>query len=152
MFVNSSHTEVSGDTGIKRVKRRGAPALLFLGAAGVLVVAASLEPDPSGLGTHEQLGLPRCGFRMAMGLPCVSCGMTTAFAHAANGNLSKAFFTQPMGAMLAVVDAIAVLVFGYAAVVGMPVTGICRMAVRPAMFVILGVLMLMSWIYTILIQ
>ncbi|MGE3821953.1 MAG: DUF2752 domain-containing protein, partial [Isosphaeraceae bacterium] len=51
--------------------------------ASVLVVAFAvaswLEPDPSGFGTHRQLGLPPCHFAWVTGKPCPTCGMTTAF-------------------------------------------------------------------------
>ncbi|NBO19844.1 MAG: DUF2752 domain-containing protein, partial [Proteobacteria bacterium] len=40
-----------------------------------------LTPDARGLGTHEQLGLPPCGFYLWYGLPCPSCGMTTSWPH-----------------------------------------------------------------------
>jgi hypothetical protein len=51
---------------------------LFL-TAGFLL-AARLEPDPRGYGTHQQLGLTECSLRMLWGIPCPSCGGTTAFA------------------------------------------------------------------------
>ncbi|MFV0443608.1 MAG: DUF2752 domain-containing protein [Planctomycetaceae bacterium] len=51
---------------------------LFL--SGGFVVASRLEPDPRGYGTHQRLGLPECSFRSWFGIPCPSCGGTTAFA------------------------------------------------------------------------
>ena len=35
---------------------------LALGGVLVLSMAAAIEPDPRGYGTHTQLGLPPCGF------------------------------------------------------------------------------------------
>src|SRR5690606_33691507 len=55
------------------------------GCLGVLGLAPWLTPAAAGHGTHGQLGLPPCGWVLAMGRPCPSCGMTTAFAHAADG-------------------------------------------------------------------
>ena len=80
-------------------------AAVALAAAGPLVLAAWLEPAAAGLGTHEQLGLPACGWVAAAGIPCPSCGMTTAFAHAARGDLLGSFLVQPAGAILALAAA-----------------------------------------------
>jgi hypothetical protein len=93
------------------------PVLLTAGerlvAAGIaaaagspLAVAAWLEPSASGVGTHQQLGLPACGWIAGIGIPCPSCGMTTAFAFAARGSFLEAFSTQPAGALLALAAAI----------------------------------------------
>lgn len=64
---------------LRRVER----VLLLVGACGLLLgfgLAARLEPDARGYGTHQQLGLPPCSFRMLLSLPCPSCGGTTCFA------------------------------------------------------------------------
>ncbi len=80
-------------------------------AASVLGVAAYLEPSPAGLGTHSQLlNLPSCGWIAAMDIPCPTCGMTTAFSHVADGNLLAAVVTQPLGAVLAIATAVALVV------------------------------------------
>lgn len=69
--------------------------------AAVLVLARFLTPDPRGLGTHEQLlGLAPCSFVLTTGLPCPTCGMTTAFAYTVRGRLVAAFLAQPAGAIL----------------------------------------------------
>jgi hypothetical protein len=72
----------------------------LLGSIFVLVTAFRLEPDPRGVGTHEQLGLPACGFLIDHGVPCISCGMTTAFAAMAHGNVALALRSNPFGALL----------------------------------------------------
>ncbi len=88
-------------------------------AATILLGLASwLEPSASGLGTHTQLILAPCGWILTMNLPCPTCGMTTAFAHAANGNLLAALVAQPMGAVLAVATAMALVVGSFTAVTG----------------------------------
>lgn len=43
-----------------------------------------------------------CGWVVAFDKPCPTCGMTTAFAHAADANLWQSAKTQPMGMLLAV--------------------------------------------------
>lgn len=101
-------TPVAVQTQARETRNRGATvpervwsALLALAAAAPLLVAARLSPDPAGHGTHTQLGLPPCGWVVAYGHPCPTCGMTTAFAHAASGRLDRAFMTQPAGTVLA---------------------------------------------------
>jgi len=60
-----------------------------------------LTPDARGIGTHEQLGLPPCGFvEMFDGVPCPSCGYTTTFTLAAHGRPVDAFVNQPFGFMV----------------------------------------------------
>ncbi len=71
-----------------------------VGLLGVLLLSRWLQPDPRGFGTHEQLYLQPCNFHALTGLPCPSCGMTTAFAHMARGEVLQAFKAQPMGALL----------------------------------------------------
>jgi hypothetical protein len=87
-------------------------------AAGILLLAAWLEPSPTGLGTHSRLAMPPCGWIAMIDTPCPTCGMTTAFAHAANGNLPAALGAQPVGAVLAVAVAIALLIGAYTAATG----------------------------------
>ena len=100
---------------------RGERALAGLIAGSclaVLSVAAFLNPDAAGHGTHEQLGMPACAWAIRFGAPCPTCGMTTSFAHAAEANWFEAIVTQPAGAALAAGAAVAfwaashVLVFG----------------------------------------
>jgi hypothetical protein len=83
-------------------RERFTSLVIGLAAAAPVVVAAFLRADPSGLGTHVQLGMPTCTWPTAMGITCPSCGMTTAFAHAAAGDLVASLRTQPMGFLLAV--------------------------------------------------
>ncbi len=76
---------------------------------GVLLVAWSLTPAER-LGTHRQLGLPPCGMVTMTGLPCPTCGMTTAYALVVRGRLLAAVRAQPMGAILALATVGAALV------------------------------------------
>lgn len=82
-------------------------AAVVLGAGALLGLAAALKPDPSGHGTHTQLGLGPCGFLLSTGYPCPSCGMTTAFAFFAHGHVWASFLAQPTGFVLAAATAIA---------------------------------------------
>ncbi len=69
-------------------------------SAAVLAIARGLTPDPSGIGTHLQLGLPRCGFLALTGLPCPACGLTTAFAHMARADFGAAVSANALGVLL----------------------------------------------------
>lgn len=74
--------------------------VLSLPTGVVLGLAASLTPDPSGMGTHRQLGLGGCSMLVATGVPCPMCGMTTTFAHLAHLHVLEAVATQPFGVVL----------------------------------------------------
>jgi hypothetical protein len=75
-------------------------ALLASAALTTLALARLLVPDPRGLGTHTQLGLPPCAFFVLTGLPCPACGLTTCFAHMARGQLAAAIKANVFGVLL----------------------------------------------------
>ncbi len=81
---------------------------LALGLLALLAVAALLKPDPRGLGTHQQFGLPPCTFRFLFGWPCPSCGMTTSWAHVVRGQLIGALKVNVGGTLLATLAVVAV--------------------------------------------
>jgi hypothetical protein len=100
------------------VLRRTIAAGVALISATILGMAAWMTPSPTGLGTHRSLNLPPCGWIAVADLPCPTCGMTTAFAHAADGNLLASFRAQPMGFMLAIGMAATLLVSIQVAITG----------------------------------
>ncbi|MHC4801094.1 MAG: DUF2752 domain-containing protein [Planctomycetota bacterium] len=104
--------------GTSATARRLIGAAVAIGAAAILGLAAWLEPSPAGLGTHSQLAMPPCGWIAMVDVPCPTCGMTTAFAHAADGALVAALRAQPVGGILAVAVAMALIVGVYTAVTG----------------------------------
>lgn len=71
--------------------------LVTLAALATLVCARLLTPSPTGLGTHVALGLPPCGFVQWLGLPCPTCGLTTAFAHLARLEVLASLRAHPLG-------------------------------------------------------
>lgn len=73
-----------------------------------LVVACFLEPSPQHRGTHQQLGLPPCTFVLVFGLPCPTCGMTTAWAHLVRGEWIEALRANVGGTLLALLNLVAV--------------------------------------------
>lgn len=83
---------------------------------GLLLVARMMIPDPEGMGTHQQLGLPECGFKAVFSVPCPSCGMTTSWSWLTRGCWVESLRSNPGGTMLGIVCT----VFG----VWMLVTGI----------------------------
>lgn len=95
---------------------RALNTLLFIGTTILVVTAVILEPHPSGVGTHVQLGLGACVFLEYSGLPCPACGWTTSFALVAQGQVIAAWFTQPFGVILAVATGIGLIVSGMEAV------------------------------------
>lgn len=75
-------------------------AVVALACAALLGIAAWLRPSPEGMGTHQALGLPPCGFVYTSGMPCPTCGMTTSFSLTVRGRLYSAVVAQPAGFVL----------------------------------------------------
>ncbi|MEL7472094.1 MAG: DUF2752 domain-containing protein [Planctomycetota bacterium] len=84
------------------VHERAIAGALAVACLAVLITAAIVEPSDRGHGTHERLGMPPCGWAQTFGQPCPTCGMTTAFANAADANWARALVVQPAGAAGAV--------------------------------------------------
>lgn len=80
--------------------------LFASGLITLLGTAAWLTPDPSGLGTHQQLNLPPCTFTVLFDIPCPSCGMTTSWSHLMRGQLMAAFQANAGGALLGMLSAV----------------------------------------------
>jgi hypothetical protein len=85
--------------------------LLLLGLA-IVAVLVVVDPDPRGLGTHEQLGMKPCTWPQTSGGPCPTCGVTTAAALLVHLRPLAAFRTQPFGALLTLAG-IVLLVCGF---------------------------------------
>lgn len=66
----------------------------------VLGISLSLQADPSGMGTHRQLGLGGCAVLTLTGYPCPMCGMTTTFTHLAHFDFLAGALNQPFGVVL----------------------------------------------------
>lgn len=94
-------------------------ALAMAAACGALLATGLwLQPATKGVGTHTQMGLPECGWLLAGGIPCPTCGMTTAVSLASHGRLGEAFLIQPAGAILALAAAAGLLACGWVAFTG----------------------------------
>jgi hypothetical protein len=90
---------------LHRTHARLKAAMVLTGSLALLLVAGWLKPDPSGMGSHQQLGLPACNMVIVTGYPCPTCGMTTAFAYTVRGLWFSAFRAQPAGFALALMTA-----------------------------------------------
>lgn len=124
-------------------------ALFALAALTVLTLAARLQPDPSGVGTHHQLGLPPCGLLLMTGVPCMTCGMTTSFTELAHGHVLRSVIAQPAGTVLAILTAATFWIGSYIAVTGRPSARLLNMVPWARIcFTVLGIV-LVAWIYKI---
>jgi len=118
-----------------------------LACLSVLGLAAYLTPNPAGMGTHEQLGLLRCGWMIAMGKPCPTCGMTTAFAHAAHASPVRSFLAQPFGAVLAVLAAAGFWAGLHVTWTGSRVGELCGTLLRPRVMWLVVAAAALAWAY-----
>jgi len=127
-------------------------ALVWIVACGSLLgMALYLKPSTEGLGTHTQLGLPQCSWPTMWGIPCPTCGMTTAFAHTVRGRWLTAFEDQPMGFLLAVATMVWVMISLRALVTGRTwrLNGYRLTPLRVTLVIVGSVLL--SWGYKILV-
>ena len=115
-----------------------------------LIAAAMLEPDAAGTGTHTQLGLPPCRFLALTSIPCITCGYTTAYSHAAHGQIRLAFTIQPGGAALAVFTAALAIVAVYGLITAVPLAPLGRWLWRLPVALAGGGLLVGAWIYKIM--
>lgn len=127
--------------------------LLALGiAAGclaVLIIAACLPPDAAGIGSHRKLGLEPCQFEFRTGVPCMTCGMTTSFAHFVRGQIFASVYVQPMGMVLALATAVVFWAGLYIGVTGRPVYRALRFFPLKVYLIPLFTLMILAWMWKI---
>ncbi|MFG0249302.1 MAG: DUF2752 domain-containing protein [Phycisphaeraceae bacterium JB051] len=133
-----------------RLKARVISLLVFVACLPLLGIAAWLDPDPAGMGTHVQLGLRPCTFEEATNLPCATCGMTTSFAHAAHGQLIQSFLVQPAGMLLCLLLAIFAILSLYTLIMGISITPLLQLLVKPKCFLLAGIIVGLAWGYKIL--
>ncbi len=124
-------------------------AIVLAGCLAILGLAVWLTPDPSGVGTHRQLGFPTCGLLLTTGLPCPTCGMTTAFALVVRGRLLAALNAQPFGAMLALATMVGAVLAAAAVWTGRA-RRVNWYRIRPG-WTVFGVLLFLglAWVYKI---
>lgn len=125
---------------------------IALGCLPLLILAAGIQPNPSGVGTHRQLGLQPCQFEFQTGVPCPTCGMTTAFAHFVRGNILASAYVQPLGAIAALAVAITFWTALYIAFTARPAHRLLRLIPTRYYLVPLLSLVVLAWMWKIAIH
>ena len=77
-------------------------------ALAALVACSLVDPDPSGLGTHAKFGFGRCSYLKTYGIPCASCGGTTAVSWLMHGKPAKAFDAHPGATIVGILVALSI--------------------------------------------
>ncbi|MCC6676577.1 MAG: DUF2752 domain-containing protein [Phycisphaerales bacterium] len=114
---------------------------------GVLTLSAWLTPAPEGHATHTQLGLPQCGWVARFNKPCPTCGMTTAFALAAHGDISGSLRAQPFAAAASLTTAIGFWAAAHVAFTGSRLGGLAASALTPRILWGVAATAVAAWAY-----
>lgn len=136
------------------MSKTGDRVLAVVVAVTSIAIAIALwqvKPDARGHGTHEQLGMEECGWPKVYGIPCPTCGCTTAATQIVHGDWLSAFVTQPFGAALALMGLLAGL---HALLCLVRVRSFADMLIRLPFWKIvfwMFVLLLLSWGYKYLV-
>jgi hypothetical protein len=73
-------------------------------SAGLILLVTVALFSPLVLAAANKIDINRwlnpCGFKQQYGLPCPTCGITTAAIAFAGGKIAEAFYIQPAGALL----------------------------------------------------
>jgi hypothetical protein len=125
-------------------------AVMLAISISILAVGAWLTPSPTGMGSHTELGLYPCGFLAYTGLPCATCGMTTAVSHAAHGQILTSFYVQPAGALFALTLACAAILSVYSLASGVSLAPLSQALWRPKVIIALAIFVLAAWVYKII--
>jgi hypothetical protein len=123
--------------------------LICIICAGIIALGWVLTPDARGYGTHEQLGFGACGFVAMYGMPCPTCGMTTAFCYGVRFNFVDGFKAQPVGFLIAIIAYIAVVLSLFFAIAGKNPFVIFTKKRIFILAVIVLLILAASWIYKI---
>jgi len=154
-------SEPADHTTLNRVHERTQPlranlssrvfaACIALVSIGVLGIGAWMQPAADGHGTHTQLGLKPCMWAVTLDKPCITCGMTTSFAHAGEGQWLSSIINQPMGAFLVVLTSIMFWGGAAQAITGARIGTMIQPALRPRVFIMLGLMLLLAWVYKLI--
>lgn len=117
--------EAAGQSGV-----RVGGLLVGLGCLAVLAAAWHLEESYLPLGPSTQIHLPKCFLRESTGYPCLTCGMTRAWAASVRGDFLRGLRANVAGTVMAVACVLA-MVGGMGTAIGG--VGFYRPVVRPAL-------------------
>lgn len=120
-----------------------------LTAAAMLAVGRMLEPSPTGVGTHMQLGFPPCFFLQLTGWPCPNCGLTTSFSHAAHLHFGSALLAQPFGLLAFLMAASSIPISVFLAIRNLRWERVISSKAADRAFYLLIALYAASWVYKI---
>lgn len=127
------------------------PRLASLGVlaacAAALGIGRLVHPSPAGYGTHQQLFMPPCFFRLTTGLPCPFCGTTTGFAHILRGEFAEAFACNPIALPVFALLVLVVVMSLYGIVTGRPWVPGWVYSARTVRIVF--VIVLIVWVYNL---
>lgn len=112
----------------------------------ILITAFLLQPDPLGHGTHQQLGLPPCGFLTVTGYPCPGCGLTTAFTHLVRFEIFGAVRANPFGVPLFLVSLVGVPVSVVGFVKSLPVVDTLERLSFDRVLLMLSFASILAWV------
>lgn len=132
-----------------RNRRRFAAAMLALACLALLGTSAFLRPDALGHSTHTQLGLQPCAWPRLFGRPCLTCGMTTACAHAADAQLARSLRAQPAAFITIVLVSAVLWIAGYIACTGSAAHRLFAGLLRPKLAIAAAVVPALGWAYTL---
>ena len=116
----------------------------------LIKTAVSIVPDTRGYGTHEQLGLERCGYLKQHGHPCPSCGMTTSFAHTVRLQLWQGLKANPAGTLLCLLVMIMPGILLHSLLTDTPATRLLKHGPGRYWFVVTLIVVGLSWAYKLL--
>lgn len=120
---------------------------ISIGSTAAILLGRVLTPSPTGVGTHQQLGLPACPMLHLTGFPCPSCGLTTSFSHAARMEFLQAFQVQPFGLLAFFLAIFAVPACLYLTVRRVPVNDLIFSRRSNPIMTVLLLAYLCSWLY-----
>ncbi len=149
MLPKQSYPEPPVYDGTKRIFSPLPYFVIIITFIIVITVGMLLTPSSSGVGTHESLGLPPCGFLVITGYPCPSCGLTTAFVLLLHGQITEAFLVQPFGVLLFVVFFIAAGLSVTALFLRLPFSAVLDSKHVDRLQMFLLVAMILAWVYKI---
>ena len=139
--------------GARRTRRSpehwGVLAFAGLTLVVLLVLGLFLSPDPSGVGTHEQLGMRACMTMDRWNVPCPGCGVTTSVTLATQGRLLDSFLNQPFGFAVALAMVGFVLWAGVGHLRRRDLYDDLRALPAARWSIAIGVVAALSWVYKI---